>query len=230
MKLRVKYKITEAGRFLGHLDLTRTIMKNLRRADLPIMLSEGFNPHPKLAFAMPLSVGHTGGGEFFEIDLTERVSEEDFKDIFNEVAPSGLRILEAKEVIGKQESMFSVINSAKYLVTFDEIDCHLLKEAAEEIMAKEEIVIFKKSKRKVKETDIRPLIYDIIISEKEDEKCVLEAFISHGSKENLRIHDLLDLFSSVGISVEKTNTERKGLYVKKGNVYLDLIEILTNVG
>ncbi len=98
MKLRVKYKVTEEGRFLGHLDLTRTIMKILRRADLPVMLSEGFNPHPRLSFAMPLSVGHTGDGEFFEVVLKEEITEEEFIKIFNKFAPRQLRLWKSRKL------------------------------------------------------------------------------------------------------------------------------------
>lgn len=230
MKLRVKYKVTEAGRFLGHLDLTRTIMKSLRRADIPIMLSAGFNPHPRLSFAMPLSVGHTGGGEFFEVDLKERMEEKDFINIFNEFAPPGIQALKAKEVIGKQESMSSIINSGKYLMDFTSIDIDLLKNIITEILAKKEIVILKKSKRKVKETDIRSFIYDIVFVKEENEGCTVEASIAQGSTANLRVQDLLKLFSLAGIAVEDVATERKGLYVKKDDSYFDLIEILKNVG
>jgi len=229
LRLRVKYKVTEAGRFLGHLDLTRTIMKVLRRADLPVMLSEGFNPHPKLSFAMPLSVGHTGEGEFFEVILKENISEEKFKEIFNAFNPQAIEVLEVKEVKGSNPSMSSVINSAIYNVTFYETECDILREKAEKILEKEEIIILKRSKKKTKETDIRPFIYDIVVSE-ENNNCTLKVFLAHGSKENLKIQDVLKLFSEEGILLENIRIEREGLYVKKGENYQDLMEILTIVG
>jgi len=230
LKLRVKYRVTEAGRFLGHLDLTRTIMKNLRRTDLPVMLSEGFNPHPRLSFAMPLSVGHTGGGEFFEVDLGAEIEEEEFKKVFNEFAPPGIRVLEAKEVVEKQESMSSIINSGKYLLDFNNTEASLLQKAIDEILGQEEIIILKKSKRKVKETDIRSYIYDIVIVEVKNGKCVLEASIAQGGTKNLRVQDLLKLFSIEGIPIDEVRIEREGLYIKQDDKYFDLIEILTNVG
>lgn len=230
LKLRVKYRVTEEGRFLGHLDLTRTIMKVLRRANLPVMLSEGFNPHPKLSFAMPLSVGHTSEGEFFEVVLKEDISEEKFKKVFNESSPKAIHVLEVKEVKGNPKSMSSMINSAKYILRFEKTDCILLKEKANSILEEEEIKIIKKSKKKTKEADIRPFIYEIVVYSLENDECIAEVSIAHGSTENLKVQELTNLFLSDEISIENISTERKGLYVKKGDTYSDLMEILTNVG
>ncbi len=230
MKLRVKYKVTEEGRFLGHLDLTRTIMKILRRADLPVMLSEGFNPHPRLSFAMPLSVGHTGDGEFFEVVLKEEITEEEFIKIFNKFAPQAIEALEVKEVKGNHKSMSSIINSAIYVLEFTDSNCTLLKKKAMDILAEKEILILKTSKKKTKEADIRPFIFDILVNEAKDGECILEVYIAHGSKENLKVQELINIFSMEGISIEKVSIKRKGLYVKKGSEYLDLMGVLTNVG
>ncbi len=230
MKLRVKYKVTEEGRFLGHLDLTRTIMKILRRADLPVMLSEGFNPHPRLSFAMPLSVGHIGDGEFFEVALKEEITEEKFLDVFNKFAPQAIEAIEVREVKGSQKSMSSIINSAIYVLNFTDADCALLRKRAADILTEKEIIILKTSKKKTKEADIRPFIYDIIVDEEKDMGCKVKVYIAHGSKENLKVQELLNLFSLEGISIEKVSIKRKGLYIKKDNEYLDLIDVLTNVG
>ena len=43
-------------RYISHLDLQRAMTRLLLRTDLPIVFSEGFNPHPKLTFAQPLSI------------------------------------------------------------------------------------------------------------------------------------------------------------------------------
>lgn len=230
MKLRVKYEVTEAGRFLGHLDLTRTIMKILRRADIPVMLTEGFNPHPKLSFAMPLSVGHTSKGEYFEVVLKENISEKEFMNRFNSFVPQAILALEVKKVKDKQESMSSIINCAKYRLVFLYSEYGIIEEAIRTILGKKEIVILKKSKHKIKETDIRPLIYNLEIAETDNHTCTVEALIIHGSKGNLRIQDLLTLFSGYGAAVDEISVERQGLFVKNNGKIQDLMEVLKNVG
>lgn len=229
MKLRVKYEITEAGRYLGHLDLTRTIMKTLRRAQIPVMLSEGFNPHPRLSFAMPLSVGHTGLAEYFEVILAQEISEEEFKESFNQHAPGAIRLTEVKEIKEKSESLFNMINAARYYLDFYKADCTLLKEACAGILEKKEIIILKKSKKKTKETDIRPLIFQIDLTEY-DGFCRLDIALAHGSTANLRVQDLLDLLAREGIDIEDVSPARAGLFFREDQEYHDLMTINKSVG
>lgn len=229
MKLRVKYEITEAGRYLGHLDLTRTIMKTLRRAQIPVMLSEGFNPHPRLSFAMPLSVGHTGLAEYFEVILAQEISAEDFLDTFNRYAPGAIKLTEVKEIKEKSESLSSMINSARYYLDFYQTDYRLLKELCTGILEKKEIIILKKSKKKTKETDIRPLIFDIKIEEQE-EFCRMKLALAHGSTANLRVQDFLDLLVQEGLDIENVSLAREGLFFKEDQNYHDLMTIYKSVG
>ena len=56
MKLRICYAKTEEGRFLSHLDLARTMERVLRRAEVPLAFSEGFNPHPKICLLYTSSI------------------------------------------------------------------------------------------------------------------------------------------------------------------------------
>ena len=67
----------------------------MRRAHLPIAFSEGFNPHPLLTFALPLSVGYTSECEIIEIVLSEVIDTAEIMERLNAVLPDGVRILSA---------------------------------------------------------------------------------------------------------------------------------------
>ena len=69
--LRFRFAKYGAMRYLGHLDLLRYFQKAVRRADIPVAYSGGFSPHQIMSFAMPLSVGLTSEGEYFDIGLEE---------------------------------------------------------------------------------------------------------------------------------------------------------------
>ncbi len=56
MKVRITFKKTGVMRYISHLDLQRAFTRALVRSGLDITYSEGFNPHPKIAFAIPLSM------------------------------------------------------------------------------------------------------------------------------------------------------------------------------
>ena len=54
MKMIVVFEKKERLRLIGHLDLMRAMQRALRRSDLPLRYSQGFNPHILLNFAAPL--------------------------------------------------------------------------------------------------------------------------------------------------------------------------------
>lgn len=71
MKTRLKFSKGGVLRYIGHLDLMRYFQKAMRRAGIPIAYSEGFHPHQKMAFALPLGVGMTSEGEYMDVDLDD---------------------------------------------------------------------------------------------------------------------------------------------------------------
>ena len=59
--------------FVGHLDLMHTFDRAIRRAGLPILYSQGYNPRPMMVFALPLGVGIDTLGDVVDISLSEYV-------------------------------------------------------------------------------------------------------------------------------------------------------------
>ena len=74
MKVRVKFKKYGSLRFIGHLDVMRFFQKVMRRAQIPIAFTAGYNPHMIMSFASPLGIGLTSEGEYFDIELSEPIS------------------------------------------------------------------------------------------------------------------------------------------------------------
>ena len=73
INLRVKFKKVGSLQYISHLDLVRTMMKIVTRAELPLWYTEGYNPKPKMVFAAPLSIGTESVAEFMDIRLSEKV-------------------------------------------------------------------------------------------------------------------------------------------------------------
>ena len=86
--MMVVFEKGETLRYIGHLDLMRAMQRALRRSGLPIRYSNGFNPHIRLSFAAPLSVGVVGLRELMEVPLEDGVSEQAFQDGMNAVCPT----------------------------------------------------------------------------------------------------------------------------------------------
>jgi radical SAM-linked protein len=79
-------------RYISHLDLMRLFMRAMRRADLPLKLSEGFSPHPKLSLKRALKLGLESEHEEAAIALRLPVSPQDFKNKLQLQLPEGINL------------------------------------------------------------------------------------------------------------------------------------------
>lgn len=166
------YEKTENAKYVSHLDFVRMFGRAMRRAHLPIAFSEGFNPHPLLGFALPLSVGYTSECEILEITLTEPLPLKEIMINLNDVLPQGVKITGVSE--GK--SRMKALDYALYIVRAEN-----LPQSIEEFLSKESILIEKKTKSGIKETDIRPDIKSIDVFPDR-----MEMTLRAGSRANLK--------------------------------------------
>ena len=72
-KHRIRFRKTAALRLISHHDLMRCFERMLRRAGLPFHSSEGFNPKPRMVFALSLGLGIVGADEIVELELEEEL-------------------------------------------------------------------------------------------------------------------------------------------------------------
>ncbi|MBP7216937.1 MAG: TIGR03936 family radical SAM-associated protein [Candidatus Omnitrophica bacterium] len=79
-------------KFISHLDLMRLFMRALRRADLPVKITEGFNPHPKISIPKALKLGLESEHEEAEFSLVEYISEQEFQDRLQCQLPDGIEL------------------------------------------------------------------------------------------------------------------------------------------
>lgn len=83
-------------KFISHLDLMRLFMRAVRRAALPIKMTEGFNPHPKISLKRALKLGVESDNEEATFILREPVSPQEFKQRLEKQLPEGIYIKEVK--------------------------------------------------------------------------------------------------------------------------------------
>ncbi len=91
---RINFVFTKKGliKYISHLDLMRLFMRALRRADLPLKMTEGFSPHPKLSIKRALKLGVESDNEEASILVRELVSPEEFKERLEKQLPEGIEI------------------------------------------------------------------------------------------------------------------------------------------
>ncbi len=97
-RYRLTFSKGEEVKYISHLDLMRSLERALRRADLPLDYSLGFNPRPKISIAAPLAVGVTGTAELMDVILYRPVDPQSLLERLNASLPGGVRILAARNV------------------------------------------------------------------------------------------------------------------------------------
>jgi radical SAM-linked protein len=76
----------------------RCMERLFRRAGLPLGMSQGFHPKPRMTFPLALAVGIEGRNEVMELELTEAPTARELLDRLAPQAPAGLEFL-AVEVL-----------------------------------------------------------------------------------------------------------------------------------
>lgn len=115
-RLRIRLSRGQEVKFISHLDIIRLWVRALRRAQIPLAYSEGFNPHPRMSLAAPLPVGVTSEAELMDILVTRLVSPHWFANATSQQLPPGIGIVGVYPVALTMPSLQSQVRYAEYLV------------------------------------------------------------------------------------------------------------------
>lgn len=150
-RCRICYAKRGRLRHLSHLEVTHALDRAVRRAGLPYAVTQGFNPHMKVAFGPALPTGTAGEREYLDIWLTEYVVPEQLVARLSAVSPPDLTALEARYVGMREPSLASACTIALYevSVTGEGVDQVTLQQALAGIVSAGELVTEHKGKAKV---------------------------------------------------------------------------------
>ena len=235
LKVRYVIKFTKESsiKFISHLDLMRTIQRVIRRANLPMEYSKGFNPHMALSIAQPLSVGVYSSAEYMDIVLVEELQEEEIINRLNEKTASGIKFLEARKVVNKEgekklpQSM-ALIDAARFTIKMLCNDSSIVEAKMKELYAKDAWTTIKKSKKGEKEVNLKTMIKEMKYWVNDDE-LVLNILISSGSREHLS-PDLVAEYIKNNIPEIALDAfidiKREEMYVLSDNKYIPIYKFI----
>lgn len=200
--VRVKYCKNGPIKYISHLNLAQVFTRALRRADIPVVISGGFNPRFRISFGPPLPLGISSSSEYLDIRLEEEVKVEELTERLNLILPQGLKILQAKIIPSSAGSLVKIIDKASYVITL-KIKEKLLDSAAKNqenelkkleqeieknnkrFLNLDEITVEKQTKNGIKRVDIRPSILDIKVQKFKSPILKLSLEIRIGQQGNL---------------------------------------------
>lgn len=162
MRMMVVFEKPYPLRHIGHLDLMRTMQRALRRSGLPVKYSQGFNPHIRLSFASPLSVGIAGEREIMDVPMEHEVGEEAFLAVLERVMPPGMKIQTVRALNDKFPTLMKLAAGSRYRIEPD-TGAETLSGAVEKLLAADEYMAVRKTKSGNNLCNVRPYIHTLWI-------------------------------------------------------------------
>jgi radical SAM-linked protein len=192
-RIRMKYTKTGRIRFLSHLDFMTLVHRAAARAGIPLAWSQGFNPHPRIAFGPALSVGMESETEFFDLETDPFADVPEVTKALNKALPEGVRILEARVIPKKAPSLSGCIGRYRYEVSVQAAFVEGIEERVRDFLARPAIMVSKEGKEK----DIRPGMESIFV-ENRDQGCVLLVTLVDQNQVKPRVQDVIEQLFAIG--------------------------------
>lgn len=215
----IRYSKKGPARYTAHLDLMRVLERAMRRAELPVAFSEGFNPHPKMSIAAPLPVGTEGLAELAEVELNRPVEPAELTRRLNDNLPEGLEVRESMVIPGNAPALMAALDRATYIVNLDtgDISGGITDRALRDFMALDRVEVTRRGKDgREKTRDIRPGILKMDLLPGGDREVTLRLELKTGSAMNVRPAEVLAaLFARAGINADPADAlvTRTGLHL-----------------
>ena len=193
-KYRIRYAKGEQVKFIAHLDMLKVFSRAAIRAEIPIVYSTGYNPHPDFVFGMPLAVGVTSDAEYVDTSLSEYMPPEEVMKRFNDTMPEGIKILECSVIGPGTPNIMKAVRASSYYIEAALSDPDDPGASQEELFSKmkavfdkkESVKVMKWSKNGEKEIDITPLFFEFLLKEAKEKTCVMYLETSAGNEATLR--------------------------------------------
>lgn len=182
-KWRVFFSKTGMGKYISHLDLLRCFTRTIQRSGLPVVYSQGFNPHQKMTFSLPLPIGVTGGCETVDIQFEDGVTAAEIMDRLNANLPMDIRVQkvalpchQAAEITAAEYQMKAMVEAGACSV-----------KRLEAFLGEDEIIITKKTKKKgEKEINLMSYLRAAQVLAVEEKEFSLRVVLDAGGERNLK--------------------------------------------
>ena len=175
-KLRLLFSKKERAIYISHLDLMGVLQRGFLRAGYQLKYSEGYNPHPVISIALPLSLGAASNCELLDFSLME--DELDFEQLvsdLNKSLPEGVHAMEVYEPTRKASQ--SKWLRVEGIYEYDNRDAAEMVEALKVFYARPELPVLRKTKRGEGIQDIAPQMRELSV-ETQNGDVRVEAVIS----------------------------------------------------
>jgi len=219
-------------KYISHLDMVKLFKNAFKKTEIKLAFSQGFNPHPKMGFAQPLSLGFSSSCELLEFETQEHIDPNTIASRLKPILPKGIEILDCK-TFTHNKSFAARTFAATYEISIPvnpEIILNSLvssqnaDELCDAFLKQEQITTLKKQKKtgnKI-EIDIKHMIRKLNVDYVDFQflipKVVLTATLDSGSNSNLSpelVYTTFASFAGIKTAREDVEIKRTALFFEK---------------
>lgn len=213
-RLRLVFAKKKQIKYIGHLDLVLAWERALRRAQIPLAYSQGFNPRPKIQVASSLPLGATSSAEIMDIMTTQPVEPAEALDRIRPALPEGLE-LHAVEVIPlKAPTLQHLLRQAEYRVTVEtDLPAEELIGRIEALLGADQLPQTRQRKKQIEAIDLRPWLHELVLESTAGGELCLQMRLTAGQFGNLRPEEVL---KALGLGDNWAEIERTRLIFDLG--------------
>lgn len=169
MKVRISYRKLGKVRFLGHLDMARLWERGLRKAAVPVAMSAGFTPRPKVSFGLALPTGAESVVELFDVTLDDSriqvdgavVDFDGLRSTLTDAMPPGIDVLDVDPVAPQSWSLQEDVTATTWIMAIDSSVVADVDERVADVVSSAEIWIERERKGERRRDDVRPGVLDL---------------------------------------------------------------------
>ena len=185
-RIRVIFTRNATLKYIGHLDMSRTWQRILRRAELPLAYSEGFNPQPKITFAAALPLGCTSEYEVLDFVLSPARAVSEVAVRLKRALPPGMQVTSIEEVPLKSPALQTQVLASEYTIRVEPGSSDQLADRVQALLAATEVL----RDRRGKAYNLRPLVLALTVERGEAERVIVRARLQSTEAGNGRPDEL----------------------------------------
>ena len=160
-RYRIHFALANTLAYVSVLELGRLWERTLRRAQVPLRYSQGFNPRPKFQFPAPLPVGCGGEAEFLDVLFDAPREPQAITSALRAVAPADMRILRVEPRPLRDPAPAEQLIAAEYRILLREIAPQDVQTAVDTFNQTEHVWMEKRGRRRGQQYDLRPLVLEL---------------------------------------------------------------------
>ncbi len=207
-RLRLTFAKKAQIKYIAHLDVALLWERALRRAQIPLAYSQGFNPQPKMQIASSLPLGTTGMAEIVDIIITRPLEPDEALANIRAALPAGVALHTIELIPLKSPALQYLLRRADYRIKVETaLTAQVLTERIDTLLAADKVMQTRRRKKREETFNLRPWLHNLRLESAAEGEACLQMSLSAGQFGNLRPEQVLEALGLAGqwAEIERTH-------------------------